>query len=118
MCTVSSVSCGLPIQACPDTWCFWTIASATAPKSRPLQLLLSFLVWDNLYQRNCNVQSLIRIPPLSYALMGGANFTSNTQFRLDSENWTRILEWPTGLLDWNTGLECLNGLNCYKKPFY
>ena len=27
--------------------------------------------------------------------------------------WNR---W-TGLLDWNTGLEYWNGLNCYKTPF-
>ena len=105
MCTVSSVSCGLPIQACPDTWCFWTIASATAPKSRPLQLLLSFLVWDNLYQRNCNVQSLIRIPPLSYALMGGANFTSNTRSdwiqKIGLEYWNGLLDYWTGILDWS-----------------
>jgi len=37
--------------------------------------------------------------------------------------WTGLLDWNTGLeywtgiLDWNTGLEYWNGLNCCKKPY-
>jgi len=51
---------------------------------------------DILYQLNCTVELLIRVPLLLYALMGGANFTSNT---LVSAVQTGFIK-----LDWNTGI--------------
>ena len=48
--------------------CF-PIASALATTLQ----LCPLLMWDVLYQQNCTVELLIRIPPLSYALMRGAN---------------------------------------------
>jgi len=41
-----------------------------------------------LYQQNCTVELLIRIPPVLYALVGGAIMV---KFRLVWGNWTGIL---------------------------
>jgi len=65
-------------------------ASAAAPWSCP------FSVWRILYQQNCTVEYSISIPPLSYALMGGAIsplIPRLVQFIQVSENRTGILGW-------------------------
>ena len=61
------------------------------------------LVWDILYQRNCTVELLIRIPPLLYALMGGAISprlnTLASVVQTGFKNWTGALIWPKLLSD-------------------
>jgi len=56
---------------------------------------------------------LIRIPLLPYALMGGANFTSNTLVSAVQTGF-RKLNWNTGILEWPIRLEYWNG---YKSLF-
>jgi len=58
--------------------------------------LCPLLMWDILYQRNCTVELLIRISPLSYALMRGAIsplILWLVQLKPVTENWTGLNCW-------------------------
>ena len=62
---------------------------------------------------------LIRVPPLSYAVLGGAispRVLCLVQLRLVSENWTGALEWPKLLfsLIYDSFLE--SGYSLFRHP--